>query len=73
MVDFGTTEDLGAMLAELQESIDSGHLTPEQESLHKTFLSLVTVMRDARLAGMSDGITFEALRRAMERVTTDEG
>lgn len=63
MVDLGATEDLGALVAELQEAIDGGELTAEQEPQYRFFLGLATTIRDARLAGIADEMIVEALKR----------
>lgn len=73
MVDLGKTEDLGALVAELQETIDNGSMAPEDESVYKIFLRVVQVIRDARLAGVSDEVTLIAMQRAADQIEDDIG
>ncbi|MFQ5523684.1 MAG: hypothetical protein ACE5F5_08910 [Acidimicrobiia bacterium] len=72
MVDFGTTEDLGALVAELREAIDSGNLTPSQRSLYESLLGMIMLMREARLAGVPDEITLKAMRRALDQIEVED-
>lgn len=72
MVDFGTTEDLGALVAELREAIDSGNLTPSQQSLYESLLGMIMLMRDARRSGVPDEITLKAMRRALDQIEVED-
>ena len=62
MVNFGPTSDLGALVAELQAAMDSGELTPGDQSAYQSLLGAVMVLRDARRHGVPDDLAIRVLR-----------